>query len=593
MTTFDWTTAIAECCTHLASLGNLPPPTAEDSALQAIAVLSLIADTPIRHALTSDSTAPILTVPRYSGRHDLVDDLLAELTVDVTTPARGNFYKAFSLKNWLDEHGIDELIVRSVQHSADDTGRAALLAHTARRASDLTKELHRLRDQHIRQLLGRDIPALDRDTDWHGYEPQLIAWLLAHGHDGKTCRGLRVQRRYQALRLYASLAERLLEPAITEVIDAGHELVPVLMERLTITRSQLAALREAVPPAAIASYRRLNFEHAVRHLQAHAVQLHQWPGGGQPGQSVAWAASPWLTMDDLTLVPANYYGTDPTTVRDAVRAFSDDLLTPLLADLSPPAAGHISPEVILDRLAPEHLPAIQQFLACIHRALIGPRGPKAFQEATHVWHRRAAAVAALRNENQTDRPGWPPLCPPWTSPCGHYQILPLTTAKALVEEGNAHHHCVGTYYDVCRSGCTQILSLRANGVPMVTAEILLDERITSIRVAQFKGLCDEVPDDPALHQAMRDFLRDLRAGKHPLNRDQLRAYRQWADQHYHYGWSSRPLSIPHARQAFPLYLSLLPRGTPATFDQWCDQTGLRAGLHAVVNDFVRQLPKAA
>jgi len=34
-----------------------------------------------------------------------------------------------------------------------------------------------------------------------------------------------------------------------------------------------------------------------------------------------------------------------------------------------------------------------------------------------------------------------------------------------------------------------------------------------------------------------------------------------------FGWSSRPLSLAHARQAFPLYLPLLPRGTPADFDQ--------------------------
>ena len=38
MTTFDWTTAIAECCMHLAGLGNLPPPAAQDPALQATAV---------------------------------------------------------------------------------------------------------------------------------------------------------------------------------------------------------------------------------------------------------------------------------------------------------------------------------------------------------------------------------------------------------------------------------------------------------------------------------------------------------------------------------------------------------------------------
>jgi hypothetical protein len=293
-------------------------------------------------------------------------------------------------------------------------------------------------------------------------------------------------------------------------------------------------------------------------------------------------------MDELTLAPADYYGADPATVRDAVRAFSDDLLTPLLNELKPPAStSNITPSAMLDALTPDSLPAIQHYLATIRRALIGTRGPKAFQEAACLWHRRAAAVADLRNENQADRPGWPPLSSPWTSTCGHYQVIPLTYAKALVEEGNAHHHCVGTYYDVCRAGDTQILSLRAGGQPMVTAEIALDQKITSIRVAQFKGLYDEVPEDPALHQAMREFLRDLRSRCHPLNREQLLAYRQWADDHYHFGRSSRPLSLAHARQAFPLYLPLLPRGTPPGFDAWCDQTGLREGLSEAVHLIAR------
>lgn len=583
MTTFDWTTAIAECSTHLASIGNLPPLAVQDPALQAIAVISLIAGTPIQHALKPDSTIPVLTIPRYSGRHDLVDDLLAELTIDVANPTRGDFHKTFSPKSWLSHNGFGEIVLCSVRHTADDAGRAALHTHTARRAQDLINELQRLRDRHMRQLLARDLPEFGAERDWHPCQSDLLAWLLAHEFDGDPARAVRVQRRCQALRLYASVAGTLRQPAVTKAIDTGRELVPVLMKQLSLTRAQLRALREAILPETFASYRRHSFESAVLHLQAHAIPAHQWPGGGQAGQPAAWSSSPWLIMDELTLIPADYYGADPATVRDAVRAFSDDLLTPLLGELKPPASkSDISPSSILRALTQKSLPGIQQYLACIRRALIGPRGPKCFQEAAHVWHRRAAAVAALRNENQTDRPGWPPLCPPWTSPCGHYQIVPLTTAKALVEEGNAHQHCVGTYYDTCRTGSTQILSLREGGRPMVTAEILLDQRITSIRVAQFKGLHDEVPDDPALHQAMRDFLRDLRSGRHPLNREPLRAYRKWADEHYCFGWGSRPLSLAHARQAFPLYLPLLPRGTPGEFDQWCEQTGLREELAAAL-----------
>jgi hypothetical protein len=82
---------------------------------------------------------------------------------------------------------------------------------------------------------------------------------------------------------------------------------------------------------------------------------------------------------------------------------------------------------------------------------------------------------------------------------------------------------------------------------------------------------------------MHDFLRDLRTGAHPLNRQELRAYRKWADKQY-FGWGERPLSLAHARQSFPLYLALLPRGTPADFDLWCEQTGLKEGLRDALTD---------
>ena len=48
MTIIDWTTDIAERCSHLAGLGKLPPPCAQHSALQALAVLSITADDPHR-----------------------------------------------------------------------------------------------------------------------------------------------------------------------------------------------------------------------------------------------------------------------------------------------------------------------------------------------------------------------------------------------------------------------------------------------------------------------------------------------------------------------------------------------------------------
>ena len=43
----------------------------------------------------------------------------------------------------------------------------------------------------------------------------MLAWLFAHELDGDKMRAIRVQRRLQALRLYASLADSLCEPAVT------------------------------------------------------------------------------------------------------------------------------------------------------------------------------------------------------------------------------------------------------------------------------------------------------------------------------------------------------------------------------------------
>jgi hypothetical protein len=219
MTTFDWNTAIAECCMHLTGLGNLPPPKIKGSILQAIAVLTLVANTPIEHALTPDSTTPVLTISRYTGRHDLVDHLLTELTEAIAAPTRGSFFKGFSPRDWLREQGFDALIIRSVQHMADDTGRAALLEHIARSVVDLSKQQDRLRNQHMQHLLRRDIPHLQEP--WQSLSPDILGWVLAHKYDGNPTRQVRIERRLQALRLYGSLFERLREPDITDVIDAG------------------------------------------------------------------------------------------------------------------------------------------------------------------------------------------------------------------------------------------------------------------------------------------------------------------------------------------------------------------------------------
>ena len=413
MTMIDWTTEIAKRCSHLAGLGKLPPPVAQHSALQALAVLSIAADIDIEHALTPDSTMPILAIPTVTGRHDLADEFLGNLSEAVARPSQGSFHHAFSATNWLDERGLDELVLRSVQHSADDAGRAELLAHAARTAQDLMKQQDRLRHQHMRALLERDAPTLG--SEWQHFVPETLAWILAHHYDGDPTRAVRVHRRLQALRLYASLADRLREPAITAIIDEGRELAPALSERLAMSRAQLNALREATPPRALGNYFG-NYEQAARHLQAHDVPLHLWPGGGRSGQYAAWHSSPWLTESpscriarELTLIRADYYGKDAATVRDTVRSFNDDLLSPLLAGAAAQETGAAPTncQTFFSSLAltPENLPAIRQFLTTIRHALIGDRGPKAFRRsgATLAPPRRRGRRLAQRKPDRPPR----------------------------------------------------------------------------------------------------------------------------------------------------------------------------------------------
>ena len=57
-------------------------------------------------------------------------------------------------------------------------------------------------------------------------------------------------------------------------------------------------------------------------------------------------------------------------------------------------------------------------LTAVRRALIGERQACGFQEAAAKWHRYAATIAAMRDEQQTAKPGWPALCPDWRSACG-------------------------------------------------------------------------------------------------------------------------------------------------------------------------------
>ena len=207
----------------------------------------------------------------------------------------------------------------------------------------------------------------------------------------------------QALQLYASVVCRLREPGITEIIDNGGELVPALAERLTLTRAQLRALREAAPPEQrrVATTLRTytNIPCAIcwpmpcRCINGRAAAA---PGSTRPG-----GAPHGKQMSELTLIRADYYGDDATTVRDAIRSVKEDLLNPLLGEIAEQSGTGtrqtdfqlctlIEPVLEQEQLDRDRLAHVQNLLACIRRALVGERGPG------HFSKRRVSGIAGPR-----------------------------------------------------------------------------------------------------------------------------------------------------------------------------------------------------
>lgn len=323
-----------------------------------------------------------------------------------------------------------------------------------------------------------------------------------------------------------------------------------------------------------------DFAVAARRLKTYSVPRHEWPGAGQPEAPTAWQNSPWLQPPRTHLIRPDYLDEKEAGVQDAVFALKDDLIRPIVADRRPAvplrnrAIEQFANELYFPHARQESAD-YRAFLLGLHRAIIGARKPKAFQEASVLWHRRAASLSALRHEHMAERPGWSALCAPWRSRDGRYEIVALTSASDLVIEGNEMRHCVGGYYEVCRRGDTQILSLRRDGHRAATVEIALEGSIEAptLKVGQFKAIRNTRPADD-LHDALRDFLRDVRSQAHAMNAVTLARYRRRMHKRGDYTWRSDALPLDHAREAYPLYRPLLPRPSPASFDDWCVESGL-------------------
>lgn len=80
----------------------------------------------------------------------------------------------------------------------------------------------------------------------------------------------------------------------------------------------------------------------------------------------------------------------------------------------------------------------------------------------------------------------------------------LTSGRELAEEGEAMHHCVGSYAGACVAGLSAIFTLKSNGIRTITAEI--DPRSKMLR--QARGSCNRILT-PSEHQIIHKWMEEV------------------------------------------------------------------------------------
>ncbi len=528
--------------------------------------------------------AAILTC-KPSLRGDRLALALKDHFADVMAQPFGapNARAQLHLEDWIDSHGFLDLVSALVEASATQAEISALADTIALAVNRLYQRLVELAHRHFENIIARDMP--DYPSNYQSLGP-IAYWAFASDHCRQSQRDTILVRRRQALAAYGGIASAFLDPAISAIVDAAQPLKEPLAAHLGLSQPQLRTLLEARSFEQVIKDSR-DYLPAIRTLCLHEVPLHEWPRGN------AWNAQRFNVRMSQNLFRPDYV--ESTEARDAIAGFQEDLLRPLAADRASHlglADNFVIQRFLADFSLPSSFPGCDDhrlWLRALRHAVVGPRGIKSFQEAVAAWHRRAATLAAVRHEHKTERPGWPALCAPWHAPDGTHAIVPLTSADDLVHEGQAMDHCVGGYYPQCRSGGTQILSLRCKGEPRATLELLLsfaDNGGFTIRVGQFKAHHNRKPE-PALHAVLRQFLDDLQAGRHAMARAPLMAHHKAMARTGDHVWRSHALPLDHACRTWPLYQTLLPKGLPPTFDAWATSSGLAGAIDTILTALAR------
>ena len=124
------------------------------------------------------------------------------------------------------------------------------------------------------------------------------------------------------------------------------------------------------------------------------------------------------------------------------------------------------------------------------------------------WHN---AVAANMTGPNSEFPE--PWCP--GGGLGGFDIVPITSSAELYREGKLLHHCAGTYAGQVHSGECYIFSVRKDGAPLATLQLVRSE--AGVAIGQLRGACNAKPSKEVL-RLMNSWLRAQREFRIPERR---------------------------------------------------------------------------
>jgi hypothetical protein len=133
----------------------------------------------------------------------------------------------------------------------------------------------------------------------------------------------------------------------------------------------------------------------------------------------------------------------------------------------------------------------------VHRPFSADMSLATVTKLSADWHE---AVAVNMTGPNSEFPE--PWCPGGVS-CG-FEIVPITTSADLYREGKLLHHCAGTYANSVHWGQCYLFSVRKDGAPLATLELV--HREAGVAIGQLQGACNtKAPKE--VERAVKSWLR--------------------------------------------------------------------------------------